>query len=454
MGRKDINMAWRGLLSYLQTRYNIGIQYDTPHSFADVLTRYLYARAHQTESMENAKEMARQRRSAGIMFRIRGLVRKWKLGTIPIRIVFLAQDPLDWLSLDSVYRACTSLSCCKTYVVNIGFSGFGDYRTDCSEVLRRQNIPFLDGVNGDVRLDHLNPDLIAVSSPYDEYRPAYYRTANLLRFGQIVYTCYGPDFADKKGVLAKQTFGNETQKHAWRIFSRSDRTVEAYKKHGNVSPGRVVCLGHPRFDQFYVDLESDPLPETIASAGKGKFKVVYAPHHSLAGWSTFPRFAEHIRNLVRENPDLFLVFRPHPLLMTTLKRANVLTEEAFRSFFSGDRCALYEGNNYYQLFRWSDLLVSDASSFLVEYAPTRKPIVYLHREDGWGGLDDTLSEDVNGSCYIARTGTELSVLLQELKNGRDPMKDDRISYQEKMNVGMFSGGAGQRISDYIQHALA
>jgi CDP-glycerol glycerophosphotransferase (TagB/SpsB family) len=432
--------------------YDIRWSYDPPSSFADRLIRYIYAYQHQKEYFNLIKQITRQYQSTSIIFHLRRLIRKLKLGKIPIRIVFLAQDPGSWQCMESLYQACISEPLFKAHVVNIGFNLFGVIE-ESSSYFANKNIEYLDGINNQVRLDLLNADIIALSSPYDNFRPYQFRTANLLRYAKLVYIPYGIPFADRAGNLTKQIFGFDTQKNAWRIFTRSDNTVDYFKKYGGVPSRRVVSLGLPVIDQYYSSSSSDVLPEALPSASAGKFKIIYAPHHTIDGWSTFLQYANHIRRLIHENEDCYLVFRPHPMLMKRLKDRDLMSEEVFRSFFVGDGCCLYEGDNYYELFRWSDMLISDASSFLGEYAPTRNPIIYLHREDGWG-IDDTLKEDIFNSCYVARSEDEITTIFQQVKNGIDPLKKTRERYQENISVGMFTGGAGKRIAAYLLNKLA
>jgi hypothetical protein len=432
-------------------KFDLGQSYDPPSSLADTLMRYLYARLYQKESFDLRKQISMQYRGTSMLFHLRRAVRKLKFGKIPIRIVFIAQESYTWWCMDSLYRACVSDPLFKTYVVNSEFLWEGG-RDDCSAFLAKNNIEYLDGFNHKIRFDLLNPDLIVLASPYDVYRPDQHTPANLLRYAKFVYIPYGIDFADRAGNLAKMIFGLDTQKNAWQIFTRSNSTRGNYKKYGGVPTCRVVSLGLPIIDQYYSSSSCGVLPETVQSASAGKFKIIYAPHHTVEGWSTFFRYAKHIRRIGQENKDCYVVFRPHPSLIVRLKRDNLMSEESFRGFFAGDRCYLYEGDDYYGLFHWSDMLISDASSFLGEYAPTRNPIIYLHREDGWG-LDDSIREDIFKSCYVARSEDEITAIFQQLKNGVDPLKGERERYQENISVGMFTGGAGKRIAAYIRDRL-
>lgn len=89
----------------------------------------------------------------------------------------------------------------------------------------------------------------------------------------------------------------------------------------------------------------------------------------------------------------------------------------------------------------------------MEYAPTAKPIIYLHREDGWG-LDKTMQEDVSQRCYVARSADEITATCMQLKQGVDPLKRVREVYRDDLCVGKFSDGAGKRIADYLDKLLA
>jgi hypothetical protein len=443
------------LVHYIITTYypyDIGHSFDPPSSVADLLVRYLYAHQYQKESFDLCKQIARQYKSTSRIFHLRRLIRKLKLGKIPIRIVFLAQDLLSWRCMESLYQSCVSDPLFKTHVISIGFQD-SEVLEECSSYFVKNNIEYLDGIKKRIRLDLLNPDIIVTPSPYDDFRPYQYGTENLLRYAKLVYVPYGIPFADRAGKMTKMTFGLDTQKNAWRIFTRSDSTVDSFVKYGGGPSRRIVSLGLPVIDQYYSSSSSNVLPDAIGAASAGKFKIIYAPHHTVDGWSTFLRYANHIRSLVHENEDCFLVFRPHPSLIVRLKRNNLMSEDEFRSFFVEDRCYLYEGDDYYGLFHWSDMLISDASSFLSEYAPTRNPIIYLHREDGWG-IDDTLKDDIFNSCYVARSEDEITTIFQQVKNGIDPLKKTRERYQENISVGMFTGGAGKRIAAYLRKKLA
>ncbi len=434
-------------------KYDIGLRYDPLTSFADKIIRYFYTRLYQQETYDLVNQVTNQYHFVPFFFNLRRLIRKLRPGILPIRIIFLAQDEGSWYYMETVYEACASDPAFQTKIINIGFQIKGTSE-DSSTYFITHKINYLDGLNGKIQLELLNADLFVLSSPYDEYRPNQYNIENLLRYAQYAYIGYGIDFADRAGALSKQTFGNNTQKFAWRIFSRSQNTIDQYKKYARVPSRKVIGLGLPILDYYFKNSDTGVLPETVQENSAGKFKIIYAPHHSIYGWSTFLKYGKLIKQLVQENENCYLVFRPHPLLVFALEDYHIMSRQEFVSFFDGERTYLYDGPNYYGLFHWSNMLMSDASSFLTEYAPTRNPIIYLHRQDGWGGLDDTIANDIFNSCYVARSEDEIKKTFKQIISGEDPLRGTREHFQENISTGIFNGDAGKRIAKYLRQTLS
>ena len=426
---------------------------DPPRSPADNLIRYLYAQLYQQDTDEPSKLIVRQSMGASRIFELRRIARKLKLGKIPIRIVFLGSEPHGWYCLHSLYRACVADPSFQVSVINIGWGPWLGLSGDCAELFQRCGIEYVDGMHSRYPLEKLNPDIIVTESPYDQFRPEWYRTLELQRYAKLVYISYGVDFAGRVGKLGKQTFGLDPQKSAWRIFSRSPLTAGEYQRHGGIPPNRIIGLGLPILDLYAAPLVVDGLPEKVKSASACKLKILYTPHHSLDGWSTFLRYGPFIRTLLQENEDWYLVFRPHPGLGPRLEQDGLMSQRDFRTFFPPGRSYLYDGDNYYDAFRWSDLLISDASSFLVQYAPTRRPVIYLNREDGWG-IDDALQQDVFEGYYVARSEQDIAAYTMQLQLGFDPLAETRHRCQSQMSVGMFTADAGRRIAAYLHRQLA
>jgi hypothetical protein len=426
---------------------------DPPQSRADELLGALYASLYRIRSPHPERLAAMQSAGASAIFHLRRAVRKFKLGQLPIRIVFLASEPQGWLSLHTLYLACLADRAFKVSVINVGWGSWLGLCGDCAAFFRRHGIEHIDGISQRYPLEKLKPDIVVTESPYDQFRPEGYGVTELKRRAKLVYISYGADFAGRTGKLSLQTFGLGTQKNSWRIFSRSPRVAAEYARYGDIPPRRIVGLGLPILDLYTAPPLFDCLPAEVREASTGKLKILYTPHHSLDGWSTFIQNGIAIRRLLEESKDWYLVFRPHPGLGPRLEQDGIMSQQALRDFFPPNRSYLYEGSNYHDAFRWSDLMISDASSFLVEYAPTRKPVIYLEREKGWG-IDDSLQDDIFNGYYVARSEHDIASHMHSLQMGIDPLIDARHRCQSRMSLEMFKAEAGSRIAAYLHSQLA
>jgi len=163
----------------------------------------------------------------------------------------------------------------------------------------------------------------------------------------------------------------------------------------------------------------------------GRKLVGWNPHFDIRpkagsvwgeGFSTFARWWEFLLAEFARRPDLALVIRPHPLFFGTLLSRQIWTQAQIDTFLRRTQAA---GNvlidrhpSYLALFKRADAMLSDASSFVLEYGATGKPLVYLHNPDGPGLNDD--GDFVREHFYTAEREPELAAFLDMVEAGRDP----------------------------------
>lgn len=144
--------------------------------------------------------------------------------------------------------------------------------------------------------------------------------------------------------------------------------------------GRIEGLGHTIFDE-YAKYPESKLP-------RSERYVIYAPHFSfpIKKWrryleiSTFLDNGREILVYAQAHPEIKWLFKPHPALRRELIEQGVWTQQEVEDYYKawerlGATC--YEGN-YIRLFRDSAALVTDCSSFLVEYPLTGNPLIRLN----------------------------------------------------------------------------
>ena len=366
--------------------------------------------------------------------------------------MFLAQGEPDWRMLHSIYQACVDNSDVEISVVDIGWGTWHGISTYTGPLLEQLAIPFIDGRSDSRVLQDFKPSVILLTSPYDQFRPSDYEAAKLAKIAKLVYLPYGVDFSGATGELALNTFGLATQKLAWRIYTRSSATVPKYCEYAGKSPGEVVPLGLPVFDHFFTSEAFDGVPDDVVVRSRGKFKILYTPHHALECWSTFLNYGPTIRSILQQQEDYFMIFRPHPGLGYSLQAEGLLSIDEFRQYFDSERVYFQDCGEFFGAMRWSDLLVSDASSMLFQYAPTRRPILYTHLNGGWG-LDETIRDEVFDSYYVVNDANQIGEHLRLIQGGVDPKRDQRRAAQERIIPKVFAPGAGARIVDSMVRDL-
>jgi CDP-glycerol glycerophosphotransferase (TagB/SpsB family) len=79
--------------------------------------------------------------------------------------------------------------------------------------------------------------------------------------------------------------------------------------------------------------------------------------------------------------------------------------------------------SYLPLFARADALMSDASSFVLEFAATGKPLLYLHNPMGPQLNDD--GDFVRDHCYWGQQEDQLRAFLDQTEAGEDPHGEAR-----------------------------
>ena len=368
----------------------------------------------------------------------------------PIHAVFLGADPQDWLSLHTVYEASRADPAFRVTVVSVSWRGWLTFSTNCEALFAELGVPYVDGMAPGFSLAELRPDVIFTSTPYDEFQLEQFRSSSICRLAKVVYISYGVDFADKaESAFDRMIFGGPVHRGAWRIFTRSTDNIPRYSRYG-VAASRVVAAGLPIIDRYYQDDDVSYAPAPFREHNEERFKILYCPHHSIGLWSTFDRNSEVIRDFVARDDGACLVFRPHPGLPIKLETDGIIGQDDLRHRFTSSRMIYNDSVPYYGIFHWSNILITDASSFLIQYAPTKKPIIFLDNSRNGRGIDETIRPEIMKSYYVARDADELVETLSVLRSGVDPMRRKRLASQERLCYRVFEPGAGRRIADYVR----
>lgn len=167
---------------------------------------------------------------------------------------------------------------------------------------------------------------------------------------------------------------------------------------------------------------------------KEKNYVIYAPHWTVnhkgtIAYSTFTETGEFMLDYAKKNPQFNWLFKPHPMLKKALIDNKIMSSEEVETYYSSWENSCFDGG-YYKYFNDSQLMITDCSTFLAEYAVTKKPLIRLVSKDM--PEFNTTTENIVKTYYNAENLEELEKYLNMiLKEQQDPMKNIRSGLNQE-----------------------
>ena len=176
----------------------------------------------------------------------------------------------------------------------------------------------------------------------------------------------------------------------------------------------------------------------LIKENKGKY-VIYAPHWSVnhdktIGYSTFLKNGQFILDYAKNNTQFNWVFKPHPLFKKALIDNNFMNEIEIEDYFQewgkiGEVCL---DGNYYEIFNDSKLMITDCSTFLIEYLLTGNPLINIVSNKAVGF--NLLAKEAIKHHYKPQNNQELKEKLDMLlKENNDYLAQDRLKYLSQFN---------------------
>ena len=288
------------------------------------------------------------------------------------------------------------------------------------------------------------PDIVFYEQPWQ--LPDIYKPLNLSKKYLTCYLPYGLPLMDYWG-----DYNKKFHPFLWREFIDSKYTYERLTEYAGYKIENMVEVGYSKLDKY---IEKKSVNINIWKSPE-KYKIIYAPHHSFdkkINCSTFIENGNFILNLAKRHPETTWIFKPHPRLKYALIKNNIMTEKEVEEYFKEweEIGTVYTQGDYFDIFKTSDLMVTDCCSFLGEYLPTGKPVI---RPIHAGALPlNKLGEKIVEGYYNVNNNEELeNTLIDLIKNKNDYKKEIRqntipeiIDFKEK---------SAQKIYNYILKCL-
>ncbi len=322
-----------------------------------------------------------------------------------LEIAFLPYKASMWDCLESVWEAADADPDCDAYVVPIPYLDRGpdDTFTDihCEADKFPKNVPVVSWQEYDIAARH--PDVIYIHNPYDNVNnvtsvhPSFYAKELKKHTDMLVYipyfVCMNDHIEDHFCVLPGTIFAD-------RVIVQSETVrqayIEAYHKfekenhiegHVGNAEEKFVALGSPKYDKVLkttrenVEIPDDWRRKITNSDGSFKKVILYN--------TTVTQILEHrekvlekirsVFDLLQKRDDVVLLWRPHPLSLTTCRSVSAQLSEEYRALTEEYRAqdwGIYDDTaDLHRAIALSDAYYGDMSSVVELYRMTGKPIM-------------------------------------------------------------------------------
>ena len=291
----------------------------------------------------------------------------------------------------------------------------------------------LDGWDADKNIffDHINEfDIVYYANPYDKFVHKYHRIAYASRKNVLpIYVSYGYDVG--KITTLDRLKGPELNL-VWKLFADTTYTYQDYVEYQLMKGKNVVLAGYSKMDAL----------AKFNTPKKERKKILITPHHTVSldilPLSNFLEYSDLITRLPDMFPDLDFVFRPHPLLFTTLINNNVWTSEEVDKYISllREKGVEYStGGDYLGVFSESDAIVNDCGSFTVEWLYTGKPGCFVYNKNLKKEQLTTLMNKAISSYSIARSEEDIIKFIKGIADN-NIIEDNKIQDWVEENIAI------------------
>ncbi|MBR6067864.1 MAG: CDP-glycerol glycerophosphotransferase family protein [Bacteroidales bacterium] len=380
-----------------------------------------------------------------------------------IDVAFLLTIPGMWKS-DYLFKALSNNPKYHPYIVIYPYSVFKGFdKQEIESTIENTRIfverkgfeyivPYNTELNKweDIR-ETLKPDIVIFTTPYKDIPPQYfiYNFKNTL----TCYVPYGFSSLNLYKINYDLIFHNLVGLH----FVETEIHRQTAMENSRNKAENVVVTGYPGTEVF---LRPDYHPSEVWKPQEtDKKRIIWAPHHTIDGdfaISSFLQFYDTMTKLAKEYGDkVQFVFKPHQLLKFKLQQIWGIerTEKYYSQWQEMPNCQLEE-SSYVDLFLTSDAMIHDCGSFTTEYLFTKKPVMYLIKNDDFISKFSTFGLMSFNNHYHGRTEDDVRNFIESVViNRNDTMREQREDFFNKYLAPNGGKMPSERIIETIEDAI-
>lgn len=357
-----------------------------------------------------------------VLTRLKDKIKKEK-----INVVFYSSELQKW-TYNSLYRAFENSEYFNPIVVIIPLIRMPE---DVKNRMLSEQYDFYTKMNCKVEygykdgeyldLSSFNPDIIFYQQPWDI--PENNTPDNVSKYALTCYCNYGSQVLEyPKEYMPK------FHKFLWLYICESDLNIKRFEGYKKGNSKNCKSFGYPKLDVYMENHEIDP---SKYWKEPDKIRVIYAPHHSFdkahINIATFLQNGKFMLELAKKySEQTTWIFKPHPRLKYVIEPSKYMTKKEIEKYWEewdtiGKVC---EDGDYWDIFRSSDLMITDCASFLIEYLPTGKPLLRLINPKSMAMNE--FAQHFISQYYNSHNNEELEKMFVDLAiNKNDYKKADR-----------------------------
>lgn len=326
----------------------------------------------------------------------------------PIKVVFLSLENQKW-GYDSLYKLFKQEEHFEPLILVSLHRDIDNGKMDVNPQIVEENYQFYKsrGYNVDylykdshyLNLKSFKPDIVFYEQPWGWYEAC--KPATVSKYALTMYLPYGFSMLDFKA-----DYRNNFHRDLYKMFVLNNNSVQRYEEYRKGNSYNCLPVGYSKLDTY---LDTTNIDLSHFWKEPEKFKIIYAPHHSMKEGSlqtaTFLKNGRKILELAKSHPKTTWVFKPHPRFDITLRELG-FSEEVIKEYYEewAKIGKVYTKGDYFDIFKSSDLMITDCCSFLGEYLPSGNPVIRPINEN---------------SIELNKTGREIVASYYEVKNNNE-----------------------------------
>ena len=384
-------------------------------------------------------------------------IRKTKL---PLKVMFIVEENAKWgwqSIYDEMKKDNKNFEILPIVALPAGFVQYEYTQEETIEFFKKRNISAINGYDKEtgkaINLKELKADLVMYQQPTcikDYYSPEYLSENSLCciipyGYSSLEENSWGSDFIKTK--LANM----------WKMFVESNYHRSYTEKAAKLRNKDIVKVsGYPKFDAYKQPISKEMLELWKETNRKSSGRIIYAPHHTIEThrheMSNFKEQYLFFLEFAKNNPQYSFIYKPHPLLRSKCIYENFLSAEEYdeyeKTWNELPNASSYNQGDYFDIFKSSDLLITDCSSFLGEYFVSGKPIIFLDKKNRAGFNE--FGELMKTTFYTPKTTEEIPQIIENLLlNKEDTSKEERLQIIAK-EYFLPQEGIGVHIVNYLK----